>query len=135
LEPADVNGDGGLGLTEQKISERFDAALRGLGAQRKVRELRIEQQFAEIVGPAVAPLCRAVALERGRLMIATAHGALAQQLHQESPKIIASMNDKIGAGAVRRLAFCAMDGRPTRPRTGEAPFAPPGAGSPTSGPE
>lgn len=108
-------------MPEERIGDRLDSALRRLGVQREVRSVRLEQQFAEVVGEAVAPLCRAVSLERGRLVVATAHGALAQQLQQESPRIIEALNQRLGAGAVRRLAFTGMAGPAASPRAGRGP--------------
>ncbi|MFN2451954.1 MAG: DUF721 domain-containing protein [Candidatus Dormibacteria bacterium] len=98
-------------MAEERIGDRLDAALRRLGVQREVRAVRLQQEFADVVGAALAPHCRAVSLDRGRLVVATAHGALAQQLQQESPQIIAALNGRLGAGAVRRLAFTAMERR------------------------
>ena len=96
-------------MAEERIGDRLDAALRRLGVQREVRAFRLQQDFADVIGAALAPHCRAVSLERGRLVVATAHGALAQQLQQESPQIIAALNQRLGVGAVRRLAFTAME--------------------------
>jgi len=96
-------------MPEQRIGERLDSALRGLGVQREVRSARLQREFTAVVGPALATLCEAVSLERGRLLVATAHGALAHQLQLESPQLIAALNQRLGAGAVRRLAFTALD--------------------------
>ncbi|GAC1339826.1 MAG: hypothetical protein NVSMB29_07790 [Candidatus Dormibacteria bacterium] len=98
-------------MTEQRIGDRLDSALKRLGVHREVRAVRLHHEFAEVVGPALAPLCQAVSLERGRLLVATAHGALAQQLQMESQQIIEALNSRLGPGAVRRLAFTALEQR------------------------
>ena len=42
------------------ITEVLGTALRRLGVQREVREVQLRDAFAEVVGPAVAPLCEAL---------------------------------------------------------------------------
>jgi len=93
------------GRDEQRVDRLLEPALRALGVAGKVRELQLQAIFAEVVGPALAPLCTAVALERGRLVIATTHSALAHQLQMEAPDLIVALNTRIGHAAVRRLAF------------------------------
>jgi len=98
---------------EQRLSDIFDPALRRMGIRRAVREVQLQDAFAEVVGPAVAPLCRAVSLDRGALLVATAHTALAHQLQMEAPRIIHALNQRVGEGTVKRLRFSAL-GRDTK---------------------
>jgi predicted nucleic acid-binding Zn ribbon protein len=93
---------------EKRISELFEPALRRMGVRRAVRQVQVQDAFAEVVGPAVAPLCRALSLERGALLVATAHTALSQQLQMEGPRIIAALNARVGEGTVKRLRFTAL---------------------------
>ena len=95
-------------MSEDRVSDLLDPALRGLGVRARVREERVRLLFAELVGPALASLCRAEQLERGSLLIATANSALAHQLQLEAPRLMASLNDALGVNAVRRLRFRAM---------------------------
>jgi len=95
-------------VTEQRADQLFEVALRRLGVRRQVREAQVRDAFAEVVGPAVAPLCRAVSMERGVLCVATAHSALAHQLQLDSLRVVAALNARIGADAVRRLRFVPM---------------------------
>lgn len=97
---------------EQRISDILDPALRRLGIRRAVREVQLQDAFAEVVGPAVAPLCRAVKLDRGALLIATTHTALAHQLQFEAPRIIHALNQRVGDGTVKRLRFTALSDKP-----------------------
>lgn len=92
-------------MTEHRVSELFDSALRSLGVRREVREAQVARAFADVVGAQLAPLCRATSLQRGTLCIATAHTALSHQLQLEAPQLIAALNARIGADAVRRLRF------------------------------
>jgi predicted nucleic acid-binding Zn ribbon protein len=92
-------------MTEQRVGEVLDSALRRLGVRRAVREAQLRTVFADVVGPQLASLCRAVSLERGTLCVASALPALAHQLQLESPRLIASLNERIGADTVRRLRF------------------------------
>jgi predicted nucleic acid-binding Zn ribbon protein len=93
---------------EQRISDLFEPALRRMGVRRAVRQVQVQDAFAEVVGPAVSGLCRALSLERGALLVATAHTALSQQLQMDAPRIIASLNARVGEGTVKRLRFTAM---------------------------
>lgn len=93
---------------ETRLSDILDPALRRLGVRRAVREVQLQEVFAEVVGPAVAPLCRALSLDRGALLVATAHTALAHQLQLEAPRIIHALNQRVGEGTVKRLRFTAL---------------------------
>lgn len=84
------------------------AALRNLGVTREVEELQLRTAFAEAVGPALAPLCQAISLQRGVLLVATHSGALAQQLQLEMPVIVATLNRRLGGERVKRLRFTAL---------------------------
>jgi predicted nucleic acid-binding Zn ribbon protein len=90
------------------INELLGTALRRLGVQREVREVQLREAFAEVVGPAVAPLCEALSLQRGTVLVATRNGALAQQLQLEMPTIVRALNARIGGEEVKRLRFTAM---------------------------
>jgi predicted nucleic acid-binding Zn ribbon protein len=97
---------------EQRLADILEPALRRMGIRRAVREEQLRDAFAAVVGPAVAPLCRAVSLERGALLVATAHTALAHQLQLEAPRIIHALNARVGEGTVRRLRFTALAAKP-----------------------
>ena len=99
---------------EQRISDIFDPALRRMGVRRAVRQAQVQEAFAEVVGAAVSPLCKAISLDRGALLVATAHTALAQQLQMDAPRLIASLNARVGDGTVKRLRFTAMSDPPRR---------------------
>ena len=91
-----------------RVGDLLDPALHRMGVRTRVREEQLRTLLAELVGPALAPMCRAVSLERGALLIATSNSALAHQLQLESLKLIAALNAALGANAVRRLRFTAM---------------------------
>jgi predicted nucleic acid-binding Zn ribbon protein len=90
------------------IAEMLGSALRRMGVQREVREVQLREAFAEVVGPAVAPLCEALSLQRGTVLVATRNGALAQQLQLEMPTIVRALNARMGGEEVKRLRFTAM---------------------------
>lgn len=92
-----------------RLSDLIDPALRGLGVRGRVREVQVRDVFAEVVGPALAPMCRAVSLERGVLLVGTANTALSHQLHLDSVRLVSSLNERLGADAVRRLRFTTLD--------------------------
>lgn len=93
---------------EERLSDILEPALRGLGVRTRVREERLRRVLGDVVGPPLAPLCRAERLERGVLLIATANTALAHQLQLEAPRLIDACNAAMGETVVRRLRFSAM---------------------------
>ena len=93
----------------ERLSDLVDPALRGLGVRGRVREVQVRDVFAEVVGPALSSMCRAVSLERGVLLVAVANTSLSHQLHLDSVRLIAQLNERLGAVAVRRLRFTALD--------------------------
>ena len=101
---------------EERLDRILWPAVRRMGVTRKVRDAQLDDVLAEVVGPALAALCRPAGLDRGVLTIATAHGALAHQLQLDAPRLIASLNERLGGDVVRRLRFRALDGGPP-PRT------------------
>lgn len=94
--------------SEERLADILDPALRSLGVRTRVREERLRIVLGDVVGPALASMCRAERLERGVLLIATANTALAHQLQMESPRLIDACNGALGAVVVKRLRFCAM---------------------------
>lgn len=94
--------------TEQRLSELIDPALRGLGVRAQVREQRLRDALAAILGSSLSSLCRAERLDRGSLLIATANTALAHQLQLDAPRVIDELNQRMGQELVRRLRFTAM---------------------------
>lgn len=90
------------------IAHVLDGALGGLGVRHQVRELQLQAVFSEAVGPALAPMCEAVKLDRGALVVATRNSALAHQLQLEMPQLVASLNRRLGGEHVKRLRFVPM---------------------------
>ena len=97
-------------MTERRLGDLLDSALRrlGPGVRRSVRDERVREAFSEVVGSQLAPLCEAIALDRGTLLVGTAHSALAHQLQLDSAQVVAALNERLGDGTVRRLRFRAL---------------------------
>lgn len=97
-------------MSEKRLGDLLDGALHrlGPGVRRNVREERVREAFAEVIGAQLAPLCEAVKLERGTLLVATAHSALAHQLQLDSQQVVAALNERLGEGTVSRLRFRAL---------------------------
>lgn len=93
----------------ERLADLIDPALRGLGVRGRVREVQVRDVFAEVVGPALAPMCRAVSLERGVLLIGVANTSLSHQLHLDSARLVSILNERLGAAAVRRLRFTTLE--------------------------
>ncbi len=95
-------------MSEERLGDLIDPALRGLGVRGPVREERLRLALSEVVGPGLAALCRAERLDRGVLLIATANSALAHQLQMDAPRVIAALNRRVGQDLVRRIRFTAL---------------------------
>jgi predicted nucleic acid-binding Zn ribbon protein len=93
----------------ERLSDLIDPALRGLGVRGRVREVQVREVFDEVVGPALAPMCRALTLERGVLLVGVANTSLSHQLHLDSVRLITMLNERLGTTAVRRLRFTTLD--------------------------
>ena len=91
-----------------RVGDILDPALRGLGVRGQVRDEQLRVLLSDMLGPALSPMCRAIRLERGALLIATSNSALAHQLQLDSPRLISALNQGLNAQAVRRLRFTAM---------------------------
>jgi predicted nucleic acid-binding Zn ribbon protein len=94
----------------ERLSDLIDPALRGLGVRGRVREVQVREVFDEVVGAALAPMCRALSLERGVLLVGVANTSLSHQLHLDSVRLITMLNERLGTAAVRRLRFTTLDG-------------------------
>jgi len=92
----------------EHIGTILDDALRGMGVRHEVREVQLRDAFIAVVGPALAPLCRAISIEKGVLLVATKNSALAHQLQMEMPTIVAGLNREMGGEHVKRLRFTAL---------------------------
>ncbi|MDQ6846164.1 MAG: DUF721 domain-containing protein [Candidatus Dormibacteraeota bacterium] len=92
-----------------RLSELIDPALRGLGVRGRVREVQVRDVFNDVVGPALAPMCQAISLERGVLLVGVANTSLSHQLHLDSVRVVALLNARLGTAAVRRLRFTTME--------------------------
>ena len=83
----------------------LDGALLKLGVRSEVRNLRLQQAFAEILGPVLSPMCVALRLEKKTLVLATANTALSHQLQMDSLKLIDAINRRMGGPLVTRFRF------------------------------
>ncbi len=95
-------------MAEERLADLIDPALRGLGVRGRVREVLVREVFLEAVGPALAPMCRAISLDRGVLLIGVANTALSHQLHLDSVQLMATLNQRLGVDVVRRLRFSTL---------------------------
>lgn len=95
-----------------RLGDLLDPALRRMGVRGRVRELQLQAALDQLLGEALAPLCRAIELKRSTLVIATAHSAMAHQLQIDSPRLIHELNERLGGSQIERLRFTAMEDRP-----------------------
>jgi hypothetical protein len=90
-----------------RLADLLDPALRKMGVRGPVREAQLGEALSQVVGPALAPHCSAIKLERKALVIGVTNPALSHQLQMESPRIIEGLNQIIGTTGVERLRFTA----------------------------
>jgi hypothetical protein len=89
----------------EPLAELLEPALKRMGIHGAVRDVQIGDVFADVVGAALAPHCRALRVEHGALVVACVNPALAQQLHLEKTRIISEVNLRLGSETVKRLRF------------------------------
>jgi len=91
-----------------RVSDIIDPTLRRMGVRTRVREAQLQEALASLLGSSLAPMCKAIELKRGTLVVATAHTGLAHQLQLDSANLVDSLNASIGEPVIRRLRFTAM---------------------------
>ena len=87
------------------LGDLLSPTLKRMGIHGAIRDLQVAEVFAEVVGPALAPHCKALRISRGVLVVDCANPALAQQLHLESERIIPAINERLGGELIKRMRF------------------------------
>lgn len=87
------------------LADLLSPTLKRMGIHGAIRDLQVADVFAEVVGPALAPHCRALRISRGVLVVDCANPALAQQLHLESERIVPALNERLGGELIKRMRF------------------------------
>ncbi len=75
------------------IGEALNLLLEKSRWKHKVQELRLQQEWEQIVGKTIARYTRNVFLNNGVLTVQTEVAALKQELHYGKPQLIARINE------------------------------------------
>jgi predicted nucleic acid-binding Zn ribbon protein len=89
----------------RSIGEALPRALTSLGISRRTREAQALWLWPQVLGEHLAHESQALKLTGGTLLVTASSPALAHQLHLERAMLIARLNERIGAPAVRDIRF------------------------------
>ncbi len=96
-------------MEEERVHDLLDRTLRTMGIRAAVRDAQIRAAFAAVVGPAMERFCQAERIERDVLVVATGNSALSHHLQLDSVRIIASLNERLGATVIKRIRFVPLE--------------------------
>ena len=86
-----------------RVGDTVDGVLRGLGAPSTGAFTRVFQRWEELVGPAIASRTRPLSLDDGHLVVAVADGGWASQIRWMQKELVATLDDRLGAGVVTSI--------------------------------
>lgn len=87
------------------LDSLLNPALTRMGVRQKVTDERLRIVVQEILGPAIAPMCDAVTIERRTVVMATSHPAVSHQLQMDMPRIVELINERMGFDCADRIRF------------------------------
>jgi predicted nucleic acid-binding Zn ribbon protein len=86
-----------------RVGDSVDRILRSLGAPSSTVLSRLFDDWAGVVGTAIASASRPVSLEGGRLVVAVSDGGWATQLRFMERDLLARVSEHVGDGVVTGL--------------------------------
>jgi predicted nucleic acid-binding Zn ribbon protein len=87
------------------LSRLVPTVVKNLGLQQRLHQAQVLHLWPQIVGPAVAQLCRPFSLRNGRLELRVDHPAYIQELRPHKPLMLQKIAAQVGAGVVRDILF------------------------------
>ena len=87
----------------ERVGALVPSVLRDLGLGESARALRIQERWAEAVGPEVAAHCQPVALRDGVLETKVDSSAWCQTLRMRTPQLLDALARALGDDAPREL--------------------------------
>ena len=90
-------------MGQYAIGDAIQRFMRQSGWDKKVHELRLRQEWEQIVGPAIARYTNDLKLYDGRLTISTPIAALKHELRNGRDAIIARINAHFGEAVVKEI--------------------------------
>lgn len=90
-------------MGQYSIGEAIQELMKRSGWKPKVNELRIREEWNEIVGPTISKYTRNIYLSGGILTIYTDVAALKQELLFSKQQLINSINEHLGETAVTEI--------------------------------
>lgn len=90
-------------MGQYSIGEALNLLLEKSKWKHKVHELRMQQEWEQIVGKTISKYTRNILLNGDVLTIFTDVAALKQELHYGKPQLIATINEYFNEGVVRDI--------------------------------
>ena len=91
------------GKTAERIGNLLAGVFRGLGLDDKVEEKRLAEEWAEIVGAAVAQRCRPRGITRGTLIIDVDNNVWMQEIRFHQTEILEKIAQRFPKLAVKGI--------------------------------
>jgi predicted nucleic acid-binding Zn ribbon protein len=85
------------------------AVLRSLGLEKKFRDLRLLDEWADVVGPDIAARARPTRIEHKVLYVHVDHGAWMQELHFIEKDLIRKLRERVPGVALDKIRFSAKE--------------------------
>lgn len=99
--------EGGARRKLEPLGPHVDRLLAGLGLDKRLREYRAVEAWAQAVGAGVAAHARATAIRDGVLFVEVDSSVWMQELSLLRESIVARLNALLGAPHVRRIVLTA----------------------------
>lgn len=90
-------------MGEYSIGEAIQLLMKRSGWKPKVTELRIRQEWEQIVGKTVAKYTRDVKLHNGKLIVYTDVAALKQELSLGREQLLNNINEYLGETTINEI--------------------------------
>ena len=89
------------------VGEVLPAVLRSLGLERKFRDLRLLEEWADVVGPEISARTRPTRIEHKVLHVYVDHGAWMQELHFIEKDLIEKLRERVPGVDLKKIRFSA----------------------------
>lgn len=88
------------------VGEYVNSVLADIAAEQKEEDLAtLQSLWPSIVGDRIGGVCKPIALSQGNLTLKVRSAAWRQELHSQTPSIIAAIHEKFGDITVGNIIF------------------------------
>jgi len=92
-----------------RVGEVLPAVLKSLGLEKKFRELRLLEEWPDVVGPDISARTRPTRIEHKVLYVHVDHGAWMQELHFIEQDLIGKLRERVPGVDLKKIRFSAKE--------------------------